>query len=122
MCAGKVPVVVGNCVGFTGTPYIVWHVIIINSYQALLISSFLAINFHYVLLYISSANRVFFPYGQAARFLADRGIDIYRMDRVMKQFGMPMGPFEMSDLAGVDIGVFTGKILGKVCIMHLLLL
>ncbi len=56
-------------------------------------------------------NRVMMPYGQAAGLLIDRGVDPYRLDRVMTAFGMPMGPCRVSDLAGVDVGVFAGSIL-----------
>ena len=56
-------------------------------------------------------NRIFMPYGQTAGFLVDRGIDPYRIDRALFEFGMPMGPFRMSDLAGIDVGVAAGAIL-----------
>lgn len=56
-------------------------------------------------------NRVFMPYGQAVGLLIDRGHDPYHIDRVMLDFGMPMGPCRVSDLAGVDVGVFAGQIL-----------
>ncbi|MCB9609084.1 MAG: enoyl-CoA hydratase/isomerase family protein [Polyangiaceae bacterium] len=56
-------------------------------------------------------NRVMMPYGQAAGLLIDRGVDPYRLDRVMTDFGMPMGPCRVSDLAGVDVGVYAGSIL-----------
>lgn len=60
-----------------------------------------------------TANRIFAPYSQAAAFLVDRGVDLYRIDRAIESFGMPMGPFKMSDLSGVDIGVYVGDIIGK---------
>lgn len=40
-----------------------------------------------------AVNRMFFPYAQAACFLVDHGLDVYHIDRVITQFGMPMGPF-----------------------------
>ena len=40
-----------------------------------------------------AVNRMFFPYAQAACFLVDHGLDVYHTDRVITQFGMPMGPF-----------------------------
>jgi enoyl-CoA hydratase/3-hydroxyacyl-CoA dehydrogenase len=52
-------------------------------------------------------NRTFFPYTTSALFLAEHGVDPYEIDRVIKQFGMPMGPFRLQDLVGVDIGLFT---------------
>uniref|UniRef100_A0A0C9RZE1 TSA: Wollemia nobilis Ref_Wollemi_Transcript_536_2735 transcribed RNA sequence n=1 Tax=Wollemia nobilis TaxID=56998 RepID=A0A0C9RZE1_9CONI len=57
-----------------------------------------------------AVNRVFFPYGMGAHFLADLGVDPYRIDSVIKGFGMPMGPFRMSDLGGLQTGTLVGKI------------
>ncbi|HEY1601036.1 MAG TPA: 3-hydroxyacyl-CoA dehydrogenase NAD-binding domain-containing protein [Pirellulales bacterium] len=56
-------------------------------------------------------NRIFFPYGQTALLLVDRGVDPYRLDKAVYDWGMPMGPFRMSDLAGVDVAKFAGGIL-----------
>ena len=51
------------------------------------------------------ANRAFFPYGQVAGFLVDAGLTPYQVDAAVLKFGMPMGPFRMGDLSGIDIGV-----------------
>ena len=46
-----------------------------------------------------AVNRVFFPYTMAACLLADLGVDPYLIDIIIKgNFGMPMGPFRLSDL------------------------
>lgn len=45
-----------------------------------------------------AVNRIFFPYTMAACMLVDLGIDPYMVDAVIKGFGMPMGPFRLSDL------------------------
>ena len=58
-------------------------------------------------------NRIFFPYGQTALLLVDQGIDPYRVDKALFDFGMPMGPFRMSDLAGVDVAKFAGGIMAE---------
>lgn len=58
-------------------------------------------------------NRIFFPYGQSAGLLVDCGLDPYRVDQALYDFGMPMGPFRMADLAGVDVGKFAGDILAR---------
>ncbi len=58
-------------------------------------------------------NRIFFPYGQTALLLVDNGVDPYRLDKAVYDWGMPMGPFRMSDLAGVDVAKFAGGILAK---------
>ena len=56
-------------------------------------------------------NRIFMPYSQLTGLLIDRGVDPYRIDRALSEFGMPMGPSRMSDLAGLDVGVAAGAIL-----------
>ena len=56
-----------------------------------------------------AVNRVFFPYTQAACMLVDRGLDPYMIDKVIAGFGMPMGPFRLSDLVGADIGLHVGS-------------
>lgn len=56
-------------------------------------------------------NRVFMRYGQAAGWLIDRGVDPYRVDRALYDFGMPMGPNRMGDLAGLDVSVFAAGIM-----------
>ena len=57
-----------------------------------------------------AVNRVFYPYTMAACLLVDLGLDPYRIDAVIKEkFGMPMGPFRLSDLVGGDVGVHVGK-------------
>jgi 3-hydroxyacyl-CoA dehydrogenase len=49
-------------------------------------------------------NRMIFPYtGMAAR-LVEEGSSPYEIDKIMSNFGMPMGPFQMSDLSGLDVG------------------
>lgn len=46
-----------------------------------------------------AVNRVFFPYTMSACLLVDIGVDPYMIDKVIKgMFGMPMGPFRLSDL------------------------
>lgn len=56
-----------------------------------------------------AVNRVFFPYTQAACLLVDLGLDPYKIDKIIAGFGMPMGPFRLSDLVGADIGLHVGK-------------
>ncbi|KAE8736040.1 Glyoxysomal fatty acid beta-oxidation multifunctional protein MFP-a [Hibiscus syriacus] len=55
-----------------------------------------------------AVNRMFFPYSQAGLFLVERGTDVYRIDRVITKFGMPMGPFRLADLVGFGVGIATG--------------
>ncbi|XP_060174043.1 glyoxysomal fatty acid beta-oxidation multifunctional protein MFP-a-like [Lycium barbarum] len=55
-----------------------------------------------------AVNRMFFPYTQAALLLVERGTDVYRIDRVITKFGMPMGPFRLCDLVGFGVAIATG--------------
>lgn len=56
-------------------------------------------------------NRMYFPQSMVAGFLSvELGIDPYRIDRACEAFGLPMGPFRLLDLVGVDIGVAVGGV------------
>ena len=49
-------------------------------------------------------NRMLYPRQLAAMELVLEGAVPDQIDRVHTDFGMPMGPFQMSDLAGLDVG------------------
>jgi 3-hydroxyacyl-CoA dehydrogenase len=49
-------------------------------------------------------NRMVEQYLRQALFLLEEGASPQQVDRAMEKFGMAMGPFRMSDLAGNDIG------------------
>ena len=49
-------------------------------------------------------NRMLFARAQQAQAMLMEGAMPWDIDRVLYDFGMPMGPFAMSDLAGLDIG------------------
>jgi 3-hydroxyacyl-CoA dehydrogenase len=49
-------------------------------------------------------NRMFMPYLAEAEFLVEEGADISRVDKLLYDFGMAMGPFAVADLAGIDVG------------------
>lgn len=53
-------------------------------------------------------NRMLYPRQIQAQELLRRGAMPWDVDRVLKDFGFKMGPFEMSDLAGLDIGWSKG--------------
>ncbi len=56
-------------------------------------------------------NRILLPYmNEAARCLED-GASIELIDRTIFDFGMPMGPFTLSDEVGLDVGYKVAKIL-----------
>lgn len=56
-----------------------------------------------------AVNRMFFPYTQSSQLLANLGVDIYRIDKVMTSFGLPMGPFRLQDLVGYEVSIEVGK-------------
>lgn len=49
-------------------------------------------------------NRILFPRQTQAQKLIMEGALPHQVDKVLVDFGMPMGAFQMSDLAGLDIG------------------
>jgi 3-hydroxyacyl-CoA dehydrogenase len=49
-------------------------------------------------------NRILAARSRAAQGLLMEGVMPWDIDRVLYDFGMPMGPFAMSDLAGLDLG------------------
>jgi 3-hydroxyacyl-CoA dehydrogenase len=54
-------------------------------------------------------NRILAVYRQAADHMMEDGASPYQIDQVVRDFGYPMGPFQVSDLAGGDIGWATRK-------------
>jgi 3-hydroxyacyl-CoA dehydrogenase len=54
-------------------------------------------------------NRILAKYRQAADYLMEDGASPYEIDEAVRAFGYPMGPFQVSDLAGGDIGWATRK-------------
>jgi 3-hydroxyacyl-CoA dehydrogenase / enoyl-CoA hydratase / 3-hydroxybutyryl-CoA epimerase len=57
-------------------------------------------------------NRVLIPYLNEALVLAEEGASITHVDKLMKKWGMPMGPFELLDEIGLDIGAHVLKSIG----------
>ena len=49
-------------------------------------------------------NRMLEQYLRQAMFLLDEGASPQQVDKALEKFGMAMGPFRMSDMAGLDIG------------------
>lgn len=56
-------------------------------------------------------NRLLLPYMNEALFLFEEGVDVERIDRVMLDFGMPMGPMRLADEVGIDVAAKVAKIL-----------
>lgn len=49
-------------------------------------------------------NRMLHQYLREANFIIEEGAMPQDVDRVIYEFGFPMGPFAMSDMAGLDVG------------------
>jgi 3-hydroxyacyl-CoA dehydrogenase / enoyl-CoA hydratase / 3-hydroxybutyryl-CoA epimerase len=58
-------------------------------------------------------NRILLPYMNEAAFILEQGSKIEKIDNVIKDFGMPMGPFTLADTVGVDIGYKVATILNE---------
>ncbi|KAH1105514.1 hypothetical protein J1N35_009282 [Gossypium stocksii] len=56
-----------------------------------------------------AVNRTFFPYTQGSHLLVNLGVDAYRIDRVICNFGFPLGPFQLQDLAGYGVAFAVGQ-------------
>ena len=54
-------------------------------------------------------NRILAVYREAANYLMEDGASPYQIDEAVREFGYPMGPFQVADLAGGDIGWATRK-------------
>ncbi|MBV8623283.1 MAG: enoyl-CoA hydratase/isomerase family protein [Herbaspirillum sp.] len=54
-------------------------------------------------------NRILAVYRQAADYLMEDGASPYQIDQAVREFGFAMGPFQVADLAGGDIGWATRK-------------
>ena len=58
-------------------------------------------------------NRILMPYLNEAMRAIDEGVAPSLIDKVATQFGMPMGPVELTDVIGLDVGMHVGTILAS---------
>jgi 3-hydroxyacyl-CoA dehydrogenase/enoyl-CoA hydratase/3-hydroxybutyryl-CoA epimerase len=56
-------------------------------------------------------NRILMPYLNEAMRAVDEGVSPTLVDKVATSFGMPMGPIELADVIGLDVGMHVGAIL-----------
>jgi 3-hydroxyacyl-CoA dehydrogenase len=54
-------------------------------------------------------NRMLMPYIRMAESMVEQGASPLQVDNALEKFGMVMGPFRVSDLAGLDIGYAIRK-------------
>jgi len=50
-------------------------------------------------------NRILLTSMNEAAYLLTEGAEVKRVDNVIEKFGMPMGPFVLADVVGIDVGV-----------------
>jgi 3-hydroxyacyl-CoA dehydrogenase/enoyl-CoA hydratase/3-hydroxybutyryl-CoA epimerase len=58
-------------------------------------------------------NRILTPYMVEAGLLHETGSSINAIDAAAKEFGMPMGPVELADTVGLDVGLHVAELLSK---------
>jgi len=58
-------------------------------------------------------NRVLVPYMQEAMYAAQDGFSFDEIDRAATDYGMPVGPVELSDMVGLDVCRHVGAIVGQ---------
>jgi 3-hydroxyacyl-CoA dehydrogenase/enoyl-CoA hydratase/3-hydroxybutyryl-CoA epimerase len=56
-------------------------------------------------------NRILLPYLIESAWMFEEGIQPQRIDRLLEAFGMPMGPLELVDEVGLDVGYKVAKVL-----------
>jgi 3-hydroxyacyl-CoA dehydrogenase/enoyl-CoA hydratase/3-hydroxybutyryl-CoA epimerase len=58
-------------------------------------------------------NRILTPYVNEALYALEAGIPAEVIDRAAVQFGMPMGPIELTDVVGLDVSLHVGRVLSE---------
>ena len=58
-------------------------------------------------------NRILAPYTGEAMALAEEGVPLAEIDRAAVAFGMPMGPIELIDSVGLDVGLGVAKVMSS---------
>ena len=58
-------------------------------------------------------NRILLPYVNESVRMFEEGVDMERIDRLIEQFGMPLGPLALADEVGLDVGLKVAQVLEK---------
>ena len=58
-------------------------------------------------------NRILLPYVNESVRMFEEGVDPERIDRLVEQFGMPVGPLALADEVGLDVGLKVAQVLEK---------
>jgi 3-hydroxyacyl-CoA dehydrogenase / enoyl-CoA hydratase / 3-hydroxybutyryl-CoA epimerase len=56
-------------------------------------------------------NRILTPYVNEALFALEAGVPAALIDQAAVQFGMPLGPLELTDVVGLDVSLHVGRVL-----------
>jgi 3-hydroxyacyl-CoA dehydrogenase/enoyl-CoA hydratase/3-hydroxybutyryl-CoA epimerase/3-hydroxyacyl-CoA dehydrogenase/enoyl-CoA hydratase/3-hydroxybutyryl-CoA epimerase/enoyl-CoA isomerase len=56
-------------------------------------------------------NRLLLPYMNEAALLVEEGAGLAEIEHAAKAFGMPMGPFTLYDVVGLDVAVHAGRVM-----------
>jgi 3-hydroxyacyl-CoA dehydrogenase len=60
------------------------------------------------------ANRMLAYYMREAYLLLEEGASVPQIDRVLMDFGLPVGPYGMQDIAGIDVGARVRQYLASI--------
>jgi 3-hydroxyacyl-CoA dehydrogenase len=60
------------------------------------------------------ANRMLAYYMREAYLLLEEGASVPQIDRVLTDFGLPVGPYGMQDIAGIDVGARIRQYLASI--------
>jgi 3-hydroxyacyl-CoA dehydrogenase len=60
------------------------------------------------------ANRMLAYYMREAYLLLEEGASVSQIDRVLTDFGLPVGPYGMQDIAGIDVGARIRQYLASI--------
>lgn len=58
-------------------------------------------------------NRLLLPYMNEAALLLCEGASIKEVEKAAKSYGMPMGPFTLYDVVGIDVAVHAGRTMAE---------
>ena len=58
-------------------------------------------------------NRILLPYINECAKMVDQGESVERIDALIENFGMPMGPFVLADTVGLDVGYKVASVLAQ---------
>jgi len=58
-------------------------------------------------------NRILLPYMVEAAWMLQEGGDVLAIDAAIRSFGMPMGPFTLTDAVGIDVGTKVANVLAQ---------